>query len=441
MSQLAEVLRNRGIAVTGSDQSDGPTVQHLKSLGIDVKIGHHPDNVAGADFVIRTAAAHDDNVEIAQARSLGIPVFERAQVWGLIMRSYKNAVCIAGTHGKTTTTSMTTHILLSAGLDPTVAIGGTLPKLNAGHYVGKGDVIVLESCEYCNSFLSFFPTVAVILNVDADHLDFFKDLDDIKASFRRFASLVPDNGYIVCNADDQNTMDTLRPLGRALLTFGFGESAAVRAINIVLGGNGSSFDILCDGSFFNHINLNVPGRHNILNALAATAAARTLGVGAEAIADGLSDFIGAGRRFEYKGTVNGARIYDDYAHHPWELHSLLDGVDTLDYRRVLLVFQPHTYSRTKALFDDFIPELKRPDLVYLAEIYAAREQNTIGISSGDLAAAVPGAVFCPSFEEIERKVRAAAQPGDIILTVGAGDVYKIGELLAGQGQQKCPGAV
>jgi UDP-N-acetylmuramate--alanine ligase len=436
MSPLAEVLRNMGITVSGSDMNDSPAVRHLRSLGIDVKIGHHPDNIAGADFIIRTAAARDDNVEIKQARLLGIPVFERAEAWGLIMRGYKNAVCVAGTHGKTTTTSMTTHILLAAGTDPTVMIGGTLSKLNSGYHVGSGDVIVLESCEYYNSFLSFFPTTAVICNIDADHLDFFRDLDEIKDSFRRFAALVPPDGFIVCNGDDKNTMDALRPLGRELLTFGFGEDAAVRAVNIVLDRHGSSFDILHNGGFFCHLDLNVPGEHNIKNALAATAAVITLGIPAEAVSAGLADFTGAMRRFEYKGSLNGAKIYDDYAHHPLELHSLLDAAGTLGYNRVILAFQPHTYSRTKALFNDFAAELRRADLVFLAEIFAAREQNTIGISSGELADAVPGAVFCPSFEDMARRIAAVAREGDIILTVGAGDIYKVGEQLALQGRRQ-----
>jgi UDP-N-acetylmuramate--alanine ligase len=329
---------------------------------------------------------------------------------------------------------MVTHILLAAGADPTVMIGGTLPKLNSGYHVGSGNVIVLESCEYYNSFLSFFPTVAVILNVDTDHLDFFKDLDDIKKSFRRFASLVPENGYIVCNADDANTMDTLKPLGRLLFTFGFGEDARVRAVNITLDSSGSSFDVLYDGNSFCHLDLTVPGAHNIKNALAAAAAAITLGIPSEAVTDGLLDFTGAGRRFELKGSINGAKVYDDYSHHPTELHALLDAAGTLGYRRVILAFQPHTYSRTKALYNDFVAELKRPDLVFLAEIYAAREKNTVGISSEALAEAVPGAVYCPTFDDMERRLRAVARDGDIILTVGAGDIYKVGERLTAEAE-------
>ncbi|MEL4105488.1 UDP-N-acetylmuramate--L-alanine ligase [Oscillospiraceae bacterium WX1] len=429
MSPLAEVLHNMGVEITGSDMSEGAAVRRLRALGIDIAIGHKAENIDGACFVIRTAAARDDNAEIAAARLAGIPVFERAEAWGFIMRGYKNAVCVAGVHGKTTTTSMVTHILMAAGADPTVMIGGTLPKLNAGHHVGSGDVIVLESCEYYNSFHSFFPTVAVILNVDADHLDFFKDLDDVKNSFRHFASLVPENGFIVCNADDRNTMETLAPLGRPLLTFGFGENARVRAVNVTLTGGGSSFDVLYDGAFFCHIVLSVPGRHNVVDALAATASAITLAIPAEAVSEGLLDFTGAGRRFEYKGTVNGAVVYDDYAHHPRELHALLDAVFTLGYRRVICAFQPHTYTRTHALFDDFVAELRRVDVLFLADIYAAREKNTIGITSADLAAQIPGAVFCPTFEDMERQILQSVRDGDIVLTVGAGDIYKVGEHL------------
>jgi UDP-N-acetylmuramate--alanine ligase len=430
MSPLAEVLNKMGVPITGSDMNDSESVRHLQSLGIDVKVGHQAENISGAGFIIRTAAAREDNVEIAAARSAGIPIFERAEAWGYIMRGYKNAVCVAGAHGKTTTTSMTTHILLAAGADPTVMIGGTLNKLQSGYRVGGGDVIVLESCEYYNSFHSFFPTVAVVLNVDADHLDFFKDLNDVKRSFAHFASLVPEGGAIVCNADDKNTMDALLPLGRDLFTFGLGESSRVRAVGIELSGTGSSFDVLYDGKFFCHIVLKVPGRHNVIDALAAAAAAITLNIPATAVVEGLLEFTGAGRRFEFKGNLNGADIYDDYAHHPRELRALLDAVRTLGYKRIILAFQPHTYSRTKALFNDFISELGRADLLFLAEIYAAREKNTIGVSSKDLADKIPGAVFCPTFEDIEQNIRRIAGKGDIILTVGAGDIYKVGERLA-----------
>lgn len=430
MSPLAEVLTGIGLNICGSDMNESDKTEHLRSLGIKVNIGHRVENLDGdASFVVRTAAVHDDNPEIIAAHERGIPVFERTQAWGAIMRDYKNALCISGTHGKTTTTSMSTHILMAALRDPTVMIGGTLPLLQAGHRVGKGDTIVLEACEYYNSFHAFSPTIAVILNVEADHLDFFKDLEDVKDSFRKFASLVPESGYIVANADDENTMDALKPLNRELVTFGLSKNADVYAENIERKGAQTEFDVMYKGNLFTHVSLRVPGLHNVKNALAATAAAICLGIDPTAVSYGLAGFTGAGRRFEFKGKFNGADVYDDYAHHPGELKALLDAVEPLGYKRVIVVFQPHTYSRTKALFYDFVEQLSRPDLTYLAEIYAAREKNTLGISSADLAQKIPNAMHLGSFEELEKSLKFTAAPGDIILTVGAGDVYKLGEHL------------
>ena len=429
MAPLAEVLHGNGVQITGSDLHDSPTVNHLRSLGIPVVIGHLPESVRGADCVIRTAAVHDDNPEIAAALAAGIPVFQRAQAWGALMRHYENALCVAGTHGKTTTTSMCTHILLAAQRDPSVMIGGVLPALGAGHRVGHGDTIVLESCEYCNSFLSFFPTIAVILNVDADHLDFFKDLDDIKRSFRAFAQRVPETtGVVIADGDDANTMDALAGLDRRLITFGL-EQGDVHAENLTWQDGYPTFDVVRDGAVYAHVTLSVPGVHNVRNALAACAAAMCLSIPGDAAAAGLLAFHGAGRRFEKKGEFHGAMVYDDYAHHPHELRALLTTVKGLGYRRVICAFQPHTYSRTHELFRDFVEVLKLPDLTLLAEIFAARETNTLGISSADLAREIPGAIFCPTLEDVTAKLRDLAQPGDLILTVGAGDIFKAGEAL------------
>ena len=427
MCPLAEVLHGMGLVVQGSDMRDSPIVEHLRSLGISVAVGHTAQDIEGAEFLIRTAAIHDDNPEIAAAHQKGIPVFERAEAWGAIMQRYENAICIAGTHGKTTTTAMTTHIFMAAQADPTVMIGGTLPMLHSGYRVGKGDTIILESCEYCNSFLYFFPTVAVVLNIDADHLDFFKDLDDIKHSFRRFAQLVPADGKIVANADDANAMDALK--GLPLFTFGLDHPADCRGENLTWNHGLPSFDIVIDGKLYTSLSLHTAGRHNVLNALAAAAAAYVLGIPGEAVKAGLEAFSGAGRRFEYKGEYNGAKIYDDYAHHPGELHALLTAARSMGYQRVICAFQPHTYSRTKALFDDFVRELHTVDQVVLAEIFAARETNTIGISSADLAAEIPGSIFCPTLQDVTAQLKKLAQPGDLILTVGAGDIYTAGEAL------------
>ena len=437
MSPLAEILHNKGIDVTGSDITKCSAIDDLRTLGIEIAIGHHPKNISGAEYVIRTAADREDNSEIKAAREQGIPVFERAQVWGHIMREYKDAICISGAHGKTTTTSMVSHILLAADVDPTIMIGGTLPALESGCHVGTGDIIVLESCEYYNSFHNFHPTLAVILNIDTDHLDFFKNLDGLKSSFCKFASLVPADGHIVCNGDDKNTMDALAPLGRKLITFGFGEKAQgtgapirVRGVGKSVSGRNPYMDVLCDGKPKCRITLQIPGKHNLLNALAATAVSLCIGIPPDIIEKGLHDYTGVGRRFEYKGSYNGADVYDDYAHHPCELHALLDAVATIAaYKRVILAFQPHTYSRTKALFSEFAEELKRPDIVYLAEIYAARETNDIGITSGDLADAVPGVRCIPEFDKLTEEIGSIAREGDIILTVGAGDIYEVGEAL------------
>ena len=431
MSSLAEVLLGMGLNVCGSDSNRSGNVRSLEAKGIHIEIGHRPENIPeDADFVVRTAAVRDENPEIRRARELNIPVFERTEAWGAISQDYGNAVCISGTHGKTTTTSMVTHILMAADKDPTVMIGGTLPLLNAGHRVGHGNVIVMEACEYYNSFLSFHPTVAVILNIEADHLDFFKDLNDVEKSFRAFASRVPSEGFVVANYDDLNTMQTLKDLKRKLITFGLDPHADVHAEHVEYLGANSHFDIYYKGKRFTDVTLHVPGQHNVKNALAATAAAICLGIRPNAVKYGLAGFNGAGRRFEFKGKFNGADVYDDYAHHPGELKCLLDTVETLNYKRTVLVFQPHTYSRTAALFQDFVKQLKRPDVLLLAEIFAAREQNTIGISSAALAEEIEGASFFPTFDELEKALREIAEPGDIILTVGAGDVYKIGEHLA-----------
>lgn len=433
MSPLAEVLRGMGLQISGSDINESENVIHLRSLGIEVVMGHHAETITPAlDFIVRTAAVHDDNPEVAAARAQGIPVFERTEAWGAIMTDYKNALCISGTHGKTTTTSMSTHILMAAEMDPTVMIGGTLPLLHSGHRVGAGDTIVMESCEYCNSFLNFYPTIAVILDIEADHLDFFKDLEDIKKSFREFASHVPENGTIIANMDDENTMDALRPLGRELMTFGMTDKADVWPRDVVSVGTQTDFDIMYRGKLFTHVSIHVPGIHNVKNALAASAAAICLGCGPLAVRYGLGAFNGAGRRFEFKGKYNGADVYDDYAHHPGELKALLDTVETLGYKRTIVVFQPHTYSRTKALFDDFVAQLRRPDIAILAEIYAAREQNTIGISSKDISDRIENSMYFDSFDEILKTLRWTAAPGDIILTVGAGDIYKVGERLVSE---------
>ncbi len=429
MFPLAEVLKGIGMVVTGSDMHENDNVDHLITQGIDVYLGHRAENVRGADLVIRTAAVHDDNPEIQAAYAAGIPVFERGQAWGAIMMDYRHAVCFSGTHGKTTTTSMCAHIAIAASIDPTIMIGGNLPLLGAGYRIGKGDTIILESCEYRNSFLSFRPTTAVILDIEEDHLDFFKDLADIEHSFRTFANLVPENGVVIANADDRNTMDTLDGIDRPFITFGLGSYADIYCSEPTWEKGLPTFDLYHRDELICNISLAIPGLHNVKNALAASAAALYMGIDPRFISEGLKSYHGAKRRFEYKGEVNGAKVYDDYAHHPGEIHVLLKTAKSLGYDRIICAFQPHTYSRTKALFDDFVQELQLADLTLLAEIYPAREVNTLGISSKDLAVKIPNAEFYPTFSELEARLRDLAKPGDLILTVGAGELNQVADAL------------
>ena len=387
MCPLAEVLHGMGLCVQGSDMSDSDTVKHLRSLGIPVAVGHSADNLQNAQLVIRTAAIHDDNPEI-------------------------------------------THIFMAAQADPTVMIGGTLPMLHSGYRVGKGDTIILESCEYCNSFLNFFPTVAVILNVEADHLDFFKDLTDVEHSFHAFADLVPQRGFVIANADDSGAMAAVKGLAHPVFTFSVRDDGAdCRAENVAFHDGCGEFDVMIHGKFYAHVALAVAGKHNISNALAAAAAAYVLGIGGKAVEEGLHSFHGAGRRFEFKGTYHGADVFDDYAHHPGELHALLTTARSMPYKRIICAFQPHTYTRTQALFEDFVRELKLADIAVLAEIYAARETNDIGISSSQLAAEIPGAIYCSTLDQVADTLAQIAQPEDLILTVGAGDIFRAGEKL------------
>lgn len=423
MRPLGLVLKGMGLTVTGSDMNSSVSTDELVEKGIPVAIGHREENIFGADCVIRTAAAHNDNPEIAATRSLGIPLFERAQAWGVIMQAYKNAVCIAGTHGKTTSTSMVTHILMEANTDPTVMIGGYLPLLRAGHRVGNGDTIVLESCEYCDSFLNFSPTLAVILNIEADHLDYFSDLADVEKSFRQFAQLSSDG--ILGNGDDPHVAETLKGLN--YVSFGFQKTNRIYAEHV--SADWKHLDVICDGSFYCHIDLKVLGRHNAMNALAAAGTAWMMGIPGEAVTKGLAAFSGAERRMQFKGTYNGADVYDDYAHHPDEVAATIEAIRSMHYKRVIVAFQPHTYTRTKALFSDFVKQLSKADHVVLAEIYAAREQNTVGISSKDLQEKIPGSVYCKTLPQVTQYLRSIAREGDVVLTVGAGDIFRAGEAL------------
>ncbi len=418
MRSLGPVFIGMGLKVTGSDRDRSKSTQELEDHGIHIIIGHHEENVIGADFVVRTAAVHDDNPEIISAHRLGIPVFDRAQAWGVIMQSYQNAVCVAGTHGKTTVTSMMTHILMEAQVDPTVMIGGYLPLIQACHRVGKGDTILLEACEYTDSFLRFFPTISVILNIEEDHLDYFKDLAHIQRSFRTFAELARDK--IIINGDDPHCVQAVD--GLEYVSFGFGEGNRVHGTNICP--DWQHLDVVCDGQFYCHIDLHVLGRHNAHNAIAAAATAWVMGLPGEAVTRGLNSFYGAHRRMQFKGKYNGADLYDDFAHHPDELKATIEVVRSMGYKRFVLAFQPYTYTRTVSFFDDFVRELSKVDHLVLAEICAARETDTLGISSKHLQEKIPGSVYRETLPEVTEYLCSIAREGDIILSSGCGDIYK-----------------
>ena len=429
MRALAKMLKNMGANVRGSDRDSSIYTLQLDEQGIPVAIGHRPDNVRDAGLIIRTAAIHDDNPEIAAARAAGIPVISRAEAWGFIMAHYSKVVCISGTHGKTSTTAMIATFTQSAQLDPTVMVGGDLPSIGGTLRIGEGDLFVAEACEYQNSFLSFRPTVSVILNIDRDHLDFFKDTDDIIASFRSFAQLTPENGVVIINGDDNNCRRAVEDLDRKVLTFGFSESCNVRAINTELQDGLFCCDVVHDGNLYCRMKLRVPGQHNLLNALASAAVAIHLGVPSDDFAKGIGAYNGVGRRFEFKKNWREAKVYDDYSHHPTEITAALKAALDLKPNRVICVFQPHTYSRTVSLLDDFAGALAYADNIILCPIFAARETNTYGVSSQDLADRIPGAVVANDLRHAAQLLEELVQPGDLIFTMGAGDVNRITQYL------------
>jgi UDP-N-acetylmuramate--alanine ligase len=431
MSALAEILKNQGYEVTGSDLNDSDQVENLRKIGIPVVMGHKSENIGEAQLVIHTAAIPKDNCELAAARLAGIPIFERSILLGCIMQDYSYPVAIAGTHGKTTTTSFVSQILLNADCDPTCLVGGQLSALGGNFRVGKSEYLICEACEYVDSFLTLQPKIAVVLNIEEDHLDYFSGLDQIKDSFRKFVSLTGEDGICIVNADDTAAMEACGDVLPRTVTFGIeNPDAAVTARNITSHEGGfPSFDVYEKGKFLFRANLKVPGRHNIYNALAATATALTLGIDISHIQVSLGAFTGTKRRFEYVGTCLGATIVDDYAHHPTEITATLSAAKALDFKRVICIFQPHTYTRTIALFDQFAKALKLADMAVIADIYAARESNPTGISSRQLAEQIEGAKYFDSFDKIASYIKKEATEGDLIFTMGAGNIYQLGPML------------
>jgi len=439
MSGIAQILQNRGFQISGSDSKHSAMTDSLEALGIHICYGQKAENISEAspiDVIVYTSAIHPDNPEYAAAVSAGIPMLTRAQLLGQIMKYFKMPVAISGTHGKTTTTSMISKILLDAGTDPTLSIGGVFKDINGNTRIGHSDYFVAEACEYTNSFLSLFPKVSVVLDIDADHLDFFKDLDDIRHSFRTFCELLPDDGTLVINGEIDRLSEITGNLKCPVITYGMDAAYDYYATGI-------TYDHLANATFTVHhhnapdreITLHVPGVHNVYNAMAAIAVADLFHIEDRFILSALSAFSGTNRRFEYKGVVDGVTIVDDYAHHPTEIRATLTAAGNYPHKSVWCVFQPHTYTRTKALLPEFAKALSLADHVVLADIYAARETDHLGISSRTLQDEIRKlgheCYYFPSFNEIEKFLLQNCTKGDLLITMGSGDVVKIGDELLG----------
>ena len=433
MSGLAEVLMGRHFTISGSDMKASEITDHLASIGARIAIGQKAENITDdIDLVVYTAAIHEDNEEFAAARAKGIAMMSRAVLLGQIMDNYLRSIAVAGTHGKTTTTSMIAHILLEARTDPTISVGGMLDKIHGNIRVGRSDLFLAEACEYTNSFLEFYPYYSIILNVEEDHMDFFKDLEDIKHSFHRFASQTAKDGLIIINGDMEHTGDILEGLPQRSVTFGLDEKNDYCAKDITFTEEGNaSYTLFVEGEDYGRIDLQVKGLHNVTNSLSAIACALAIGLSMDDIRHGLFSFGGTKRRFEYKGRIGEITVIDDYAHHPTEIAATLESAKNYPHDDLWVVFQPHTYTRTNAFLEDFARVLSKADHVVLADIYAAREPDTGLVSSGDVARLIGEAGtdvhYLHSFGEIEDFLTVNLKGHDLLITMGAGDVYLIGE--------------
>lgn len=435
MSGIAAILNNWGFHVTGSDWCQSDTTDKLNDMGINVSIGHNLEAVKNADVVVYSAAIKQEDPEMQEANKNGIPTIERADFLGEITRCFKDTICISGTHGKTTTTSMIALCFIEGMQDPSIQVGAYLKQLDGNYRVGNSEHFIIEACEYVESFLKFSPKAEVILNIDNDHLDYFKTFENIKNAFVKYAKLLPDDGLLVINGDDANCLDLPKYTKAKYITYGINnKDVNYYADNISFDDDGfPEFDVYKNGEFFEHIQLHVPGRHNVLNSLACIALCDSYSVSKSAMVSALSKFTGAHRRFEFKGKVNGARIFDDYGHHPTEIVATAKSLMNKKYNESWVVFQPHTYSRTKSLLDDFAKALVNFDNIIVIDIYAARETNHYNISSKDLADKVvslgKNALYIPSFDECVSFLKDNVKENDIVLTLGAGTVTKIGPML------------
>ena len=438
MSGLAEILLEEGFTISGSDERQSALTTQLEEKGVKVYYGQVASNItSGIDLVVYTAAIREDNEEWQAARNMGIPMLTRAQLLGQIMDNYSKSIAVAGTHGKTTTTSMMSQVLLEADTDPTITVGGILSAINGNLRVGDSEVFISEACEYTNSFLNFRPKYSIILNVEAEHLDFFKDLEDVRCSFKKFAANTRPEGATIINGEIENYEELVEGLPHQIITYGFDSRFDFYAEDISFDERACGmFTAMYQGKELMQVHLNVPGIHNVSNALATIALATLMKLPEEALVAGLRKFGGANRRFQYKGEVDGVTIIDDYAHHPTEIAATLSAAANYPHQRLVLVFQPHTYTRTQAFLPEFADILSQADILVLADIYAAREKNTIGISSKDLLALVKEkgceCYYFPSFEEIEKFLLKNCMNGDLLITMGAGNVVEIGESLLGK---------
>lgn len=429
MCPMAEILLNKGYTITGSDRNESDTLDRVKSWGIPVFTDHAAENIGDAEAVVYTAACRSDNPELVAAREKGIPCLERAVMLGMVTEKFPFPLAVSGTHGKTTTTGMLTQILMEAGVDPSAIIGGKLPLIGGNSRIGKSGTIVVEACEYVDSFLQIYPAAAVILDIDADHLDYFKTLDNIVKSFHQFAAQT--SQLIVANGDDPEVRQCLEGVeGPRIVTFGLSDSNDYYPAELNEEDTAcEDFTLMHRGEALGRVNMRVPGEHNMFNAVAAAAAAHSIGAEPAAICRALSSFSGVHRRFEVLGKFEGVTVADDFAHHPTELTAVLTSAMRMGYKQVWAVFQPHTYSRTYSLLEDFAKALSIPDHVVMTEILAVRETNTYNIHTSDLAAKIPGSRWFDSFEKIADYVMEQAAPGDLILTLGGGDIYKCANLI------------
>ncbi|MEY8235156.1 UDP-N-acetylmuramate--L-alanine ligase [Lachnospiraceae bacterium 66-29] len=438
MSGLAEILLKEQFHISGSDAKESELTEKLTSLGADISYGQRASNIKeGIDAVVYTAAIHPDNPELQAAKERQIPTLTRAELLGQIMDNYQDSIAVSGTHGKTTTTSMITEILLEACTDPTISIGGILKSIDGNIRVGKSNVFLTEACEYTNSFLNFYPKYALILNIEEDHMDFFKNLEHIRHSFHQFAGNVLAEGTLILNSEIPDYQELTKDLKCKVLTYGLTPSDSYYADNITFNTKGcGNFTLMCKDHTIGMISMSVPGEHNVSNAVAACALALEMGLSFDCIQAALTHFGGTARRFEHKGQLGGITIIDDYAHHPTEIKATLKAAKNCGQNRIICVFQPHTYTRTKAFLKEFAQALSAADLIILADIYAAREQNTIGISSQDLQQELQNlgceCHYFPSFDEIENFLLKKCMNGDLLITMGAGDIVQVGEHLLGR---------